>query len=53
MYKIYNNDDLLLHMTKDDAEATHYVDALAEQHVGAYVVKVETNEVVYKRSGWD
>ena len=51
MYKIYDSDDLLLHMTKDDAEAIHYVDSLADNRlVNAYVIDDSTNKLVYKRS---
>ena len=51
MYKIYDSDDLLLHMTKDDAEAIHYVDSLADNcSVNSYVIDDSTNELVYKRS---
>ena len=51
MYKIYDSDDLLLHMTKDDAEAIHYVDSLADNClVNSYVIDDSTNKLVYKRS---
>lgn len=51
MYKIYDSDDLLLHMTKDDAEAIHYVDSLADNClVNAYVIDDSTNKLVYRRS---
>ena len=51
MYKIYDSDDLLLYMTKDDAEAIHYVDSLADNcSVNSYVIDDSTNELVYKRS---
>lgn len=51
MYKIYDSDDLLLYMTKDDAEAVHYVDSLADNClVNAYVIDDSTNKLVYRRS---
>ena len=51
MYKIYDSDNLLLYMTKDDAEAIHYVDSLADNcSVNSYVIDDSTNELVYKRS---
>ena len=51
MYKSYDSDDLLLHMTKDDAEAIHYVDSLADNGlVNSYVIDASTNQLVYKRS---
>ena len=51
MYKIYDGDDLLLYMTKDDAEAVHYVDSLADNWlVNSYVIEDSTNKLVYKRS---
>ena len=51
MYKIYDSDDLLLYMTKDDAEAIHYVDSLADNClVNAYVIDDSTNKLVYRRS---
>ena len=51
MYKIYDSDDLLLYMTKDDAEAIHYVDSLADNLlVSSYIIDDRTNKVVYRRS---
>ena len=51
MYKIYDSDDLLLYITKDDTEAIHYVDSLADNClVNSYVIDDSTNKLVYKRS---
>lgn len=50
MYKIYDSDDLLLYMTKDDAEAVHYVDSLADNClVNSYVIDDATNKLLYRR----
>lgn len=51
MYKIYDSDDLLVYMTRDDAEAIHYVDSLADNWlVNSYVIDDSTNKLVYRRS---
>ena len=51
MYKIYDSDELLLYMTKDDAEAIHYVDSLADNClVNSYVIDDSINKWVYRRS---
>lgn len=51
MYKIYDSDDFLLYVTKDDAEAIYYVDSLADNSlVSSYIIDDRTNKVVYSRS---